>query len=209
MLKKQLYKKVLALQYLTIAWNVIEGVVTISVGILTGSVSLFAFGLESWVEVFSSLVAVWELKGIGTVRRKSALKMISLALLVVAIYIAVNAIDSFIDGHHAKPTSLGMAYMASVTVVMFILGSVKRQFGHKMKNPVILAESNFTILDSALSGSILVGLLLNAWLGWWWTDQLLALLIAGNAFREGLSGVLESFKRETFLAANEGEIIKT
>ncbi len=188
-IKKQLHKKILFLEYFTILWNVFEGIISISIGVISGSVSLVAFGLESSIEVFSSSVAVWELNGAGSERRKAALKMISVALLIVAVYIAYNTTESFFGGHRAKPTMIGIVVMSLITVIMFVGGKAKRNLGLKMKNPVILAESNFTLMDSALSGSILCGLILNFLLGWWWTDQLLALVIALNAFKEGIKGV--------------------
>jgi len=174
----------------------VEGIVSITIGIISGSVSLVAFGLESGIEVFSSSVTVWELRGAGNGRRKSALKMISGALIVVAIYIAFNAIKSFFEGHRPKPTLTGIVAMFFISLIMFFVGTLKKKLGKKMKNPVILAEANFTLLDSALSGSILCGLILNAILGWWWIDQFLALVIAGNAFREGLKGTVANFSKD-------------
>lgn len=193
--KIQLHKKILLLEYFTIAWNVVEGIVSVTIGIMSGSISLFAFGLESSIEVFSSSVTVWELKCAGKGRRKSALKMISSALLLVAVYIAFNAIEYLLDGHRPESTMIGIAYMFLVSMVMSIVGTLKRNLGRKMKNPVILAEANFTFLDVALSCSIMCGLILNALLGWWWTDSMLALVIAGNAFREGIKGMLLNFKK--------------
>lgn len=187
--KKQLYKKILLLEYFTIAWNLIEGVVSISIGLVSGSISLVAFGLESNIEVFSSVVTVWQLKGEGNGRRKPALKMISSALIVVAIYISFDAIKSFFDGHRPTPTITGIVAMSLITITMLMVGTLKKRLGHEMKDPVIVAESNFTLLDSALSASILCGLILNALMGWWWIDQLLALVIAGNAFWQGAKGI--------------------
>ena len=203
--KKQCHRKILLLEYFTIAWNIIEGIVSISIGIISGSVSLLAFGLESNIEVFSSVVTVWELKGVGNKRRGSALKMISWALITVAIFISLDAVRSFSGGHHSSPTVAGMVFMTLVTAIMFIVGSLKRNLGRKMKNPVILAESNFTLMDSGLSGSILCGLILNATLGWWLIDQILALAIAVNAFRQGMKGINIGFGLRPPLFASSRE----
>jgi divalent metal cation (Fe/Co/Zn/Cd) transporter len=203
--KKQCHRKILLLEYFTIAWNIVEGIVSITIGIVSGSVSLLAFGLESNIEVFSSVVTVWELKGVGNKRRRSALKMISWALIAVAIFITLDAVRSFFEGHRPTPTVAGMAFMLLVTVIMFIVGSLKRNLGRKMNNPVILAESNFTLMDSGLSGSILCGLILNATLGWWWVDQILALFIAVNAFRQGVKGIDIGFRLRPPLFINRRE----
>ena len=191
--KKQSNKKILFLEYFTIGWNVIEGVVSMTIGILTGSVSLFAFGLESNIEVFSSLVAVWNMKRPGSEREKTSLKMISTALFAVSIYIAFSAIKNLIDRHHPQTTMASILVMTAVSLVMFVVGTMKRKIGRDMHNSVIIAESNFTLLDATLSTSIIAGLALNHFLGWWWVDSVLALVIAANAFREGLRGVILSF----------------
>jgi divalent metal cation (Fe/Co/Zn/Cd) transporter len=188
-IQKKFYKKILLLEYLTIAWNTVEGFVAVSIGFLSGSISLVAFGLESGIEVFSSLVTVWELKHKGVSRRKVALKLISFAFLFVSIYIFISTVNSFLNKDHAEPTILGIIYMAMVSIVMSFLGYFKRSLGKKMNNPVIIAEANFTFLDVALSSSILFGLLVNMMFDWWWIDQMMAMLIAGNAFAQGVKGV--------------------
>lgn len=187
-------KKILVLEYLTIAWNVVEGAVAITIGVLTGSISLLAFGLESGIEVFSSSITVWELKGTGDGRRKPALKLISLAFIAVAIYITITAINSFYHQKHPEPTMIGIVYMFLVSIIMSVLGWQKRIQGRKLNNPVILAEANFTFMDVALSSSVLLGLILNYWLDWSWVDQLLALVIAGNAFYHGIKGLKNNHK---------------
>lgn len=148
---KKSNKKILLLEYFTIAWNVVEGVVAIAMGILTNSVSLFAFGLESNIEVFSSLVAVWNIKGENRGRDNFSLKMISSALFAVSIYIAFSAIKNLLDGHRPQTTILSILAMSVVSLVMFVVGTMKRRIGRDMHNSVIVAESNFTLLDATLS----------------------------------------------------------
>jgi divalent metal cation (Fe/Co/Zn/Cd) transporter len=88
---EKLHNKALKLEYITIAWNILEGIVSMVIGLMSGSVSLFAYGLESSVEVFSSSVTVWELKGTGKGREKKALRMIGFAYLIVSAYIFFDA----------------------------------------------------------------------------------------------------------------------
>jgi divalent metal cation (Fe/Co/Zn/Cd) transporter len=183
------HRKILILEYLTIAWNVVEGIVAVSIGIMSGSISLLAFGLESGIEVFSSSVTVWEIKGPGNGRRKLALKLISFAFIAVAIYITITAVSSFYNHKHPEPTMIGILYMFLVSIIMSVLGYQKRIQGLKLNNPVILAEANFTLMDVALSSSVLIGLILNYWLDWSWVDQFLALVIAANAFYHGIKGL--------------------
>lgn len=184
------YKKALMLEYLTIAWNILEGLACISVGLFTGSVSLFAYGLESGVEVFASCTVVWQLKSTDKKREKIALKLIGLAYLIVSAYVFIDALSSLRDGHHAERSFLGVILMVITASAMLLLGLYKREVGEKMKSETVLADAKFTLIDSALSTTVLIGLFFNAFFGFWWMDQALALFLSGVAFREGIREVL-------------------
>lgn len=185
-----LHAKALRLEYITIAWNILEGVISMVLGILAGSVSLFAYGLESSVEVFASSVTVWELNGKEKGREQKALRMIGVAYLVVSLYVFFDAIKSLINGNHAVESPFGIIFMILTVIVMLILGILKNDVGKKMNNAVVVADAKFTLVDAGLSSTVLIGLILNMFLGWWWTDQALALFLAGAAFREGLKELL-------------------
>lgn len=188
--QSQLHKRALLLEYLTVTWNVFEGIVCMLIGLTSGSVSLFAYGLESNVEVFSSAVTIWELKETSKGREKKALRMIGIAYLVVSAYVFIDAAKSLFEGHHPQRTLSGIIFMILTIIAMLSLGLLKRSVGNKIKNAVVLADANFTLIDAALSGTVLIGLIMNALLGWWWIDQALALFLAGAAFREGLKELL-------------------
>ena len=183
-------KKALLYEYLTIAWNIFEGIVSVILGILSGSIALIAYGLESGVEVFSSSVVVWDLKGGDKTREKKALKLIGIAYLGVSAYVFISTTQSLLAGHQPQASMLGIIFMFVTALVMLALGLLKRNIGIKMKSLSVLADSKFTLVDAALSTSVLLGLLFNALFGWWWMDQALAFLIAGAAFREGISELL-------------------
>ena len=181
-----LLKRALTLEYLTIAWNVFEGASSVLVGILTGSVALVAYGLESGVEVFASSVVIWELKGTGKGREKHALKMIGIAYLIVSLYIFIDASKSLFEGHHPDRSFIGIILMVVTIGIMGGLGISKRIVGGKMNSSTVLADAKFTLIDAFLSSTVLVGLLFNTLFGWWWMDQALALFLSGVAFREGI-----------------------
>lgn len=186
-----LLKKTLFLEYLTIAWNIFEGLASMIVGMMSGSIALFAYGLESSVEVFASSVVVWELKGKESPKRqKLALKLIGAAYLVVSAYVFIDASLSLFEGHHPEKTLLGIVLMVFSAGIMGILGLYKRSFGMKMKSETVLADAKFTLIDGALSTTVLIGLIFNVLFGWWWMDQALALFLAGAAFREGVKELL-------------------
>lgn len=187
---EKLFKKALFLEYFSIGWNVFEGFSSILIGILTGSVSLVAYGLESSIEIFASGVTVWTLKGTGGGRKKKALKMIGLAYLIVSAYVFIDAAQSLLAGHHAHKSLFAVGLVVFLALAMAILGIYKRNVGLKLKNDVVLADAKFTLIDAALSTTVLVGLVFNSLFGLWWMDQATALFLSGVAFREGLRELL-------------------
>ena len=181
-----LHKKALLYEYLTIAWNILEGIVCVSIGILSGSISLIAYGLESGVEVFASSVVVWDLNGTGNGRSMVALKLIGFAYFVVSAYIFYDASKSLLSGEHAEKSIAGITFIILTVIVMVTLGFIKKDIGTKMKSQTVLADAKFTLIDAALASTVLIGLALNALFGWWWADQSMALFLSGVAFREGI-----------------------
>jgi divalent metal cation (Fe/Co/Zn/Cd) transporter len=187
----KLYKKALLFEYLTIVWNLFEGVSCVALGIISGSISLSAYGLESSVEVFASSVVVWDLKGAKKDREDIALKLIGAAYLVVSLYIFIDAVKTILEGHRPEKTTIGIIFMIATVIVMLILGLAKKDIGKKIQSTTVLADAKFTLIDGALASAVLIGLLFNAVFGWWWMDAALALFLSGVAFREGIREVLQ------------------
>lgn len=189
-MQQKLLKKALFYEYLTIAWNIMEGIICVTIGLLSGSIVLVAYGLESGVEVFASSVVVWDLKKTKKESGKTALKLIGFAYLIVSAYIFIDASLSLLSGHHPQKTFLGIVFIVLTVLVMLTLGLIKRHIGQEMRSETVLADAKFTLIDGALAGTVLVGLAFNALLGWWWVDQSLALFLSGVAFREGIREML-------------------
>jgi divalent metal cation (Fe/Co/Zn/Cd) transporter len=183
---QKLHKKALLYEYITIAWNVFEGIVCVTIGIFSGSVVLIAYGLESSVEVFASSLVVWDLKGRSKKREKLALKLIGGAYFIVSLYIFIDAAKSLLAGNHPDKSLTGIVFIIATVIMMMILGFSKKTIGTQMKSETVLADAKFTLIDGALAGTVLIGLALNALFGWWWADQAMALFLSGVAFREGL-----------------------
>lgn len=184
--EQKLLKKALLYEYITIAWNIFEGIVCVTIGLISGSIVLIAYGLESGVEVFASTIVVWDLNGKSKKREKFALKLIGGAYFIVSIYIFIDAIASLLAGKHPEKTFAGIIFIIITVIMMLYLGLKKKHIGTQMKSGTILADAKFTLIDGALAGTVLVGLALNALFGWWWADQAMALFLSGVAFREGL-----------------------
>ncbi|MBA3652599.1 MAG: cation transporter [Actinobacteria bacterium] len=175
----------LRLEYLTIGWNIVEGIVAIGAGVAAGSIALVVFGLDSFIEVGAAGVVVWQLKGADEERERRALRLIALTFFALAVYVAASAGRELILGERPRESILGIVVATSSLVVMPVLGMAKRRTAQQLGNSVLLADSAETLFCSYLSAIVLVGLGLNAVLGWWWADPVAACGIAVLAVREG------------------------
>jgi divalent metal cation (Fe/Co/Zn/Cd) transporter len=168
-----------------------EVVVTISLGVQAGSLALIAFGLDSIIEIFASTVVIGNLRDDrrdpGDRRVHRSLRLIAVAFWVLAVFLVVLSTRALIRGDRPESSSLGVAYLALTALIMFGLARLKRLTADDLGSEPLLAEAGMTFLDGCLSTSILTALWLNAWLGWWWTDTVAALLVAGFAIRDGVS----------------------
>lgn len=185
-----LFKKALFFEYLTIAWNVFEGLSCIVVGIISGSIALFAYGLESSVEIFASAVVVWQLQEKGKKKEKLALELIGIAYLIVSAFIFIDASKNLIEQHHPDRSFTGIVLMIVTVCAMGSLGISKQRVGKKMESQTVLADAKFTLIDTYLAATVLIGLALNTLFGFWWADYAMALFLSGVAFREGLKELL-------------------
>ncbi len=184
--RRQLLRRAFQLEYITIGWNTLEGIVAIVAGLSAGSVALVAFGLDSSVEVFASIVVVLELRGADRTGERRALRLIGVGYIVVGVYVAWDTLSSILGGHRPDSSPIGIAFLAVTVLVMLLLAAGKLRVGRALASPTVLADGRFSLIDGALAGAVLVGLVLTAVLGWWWADAVLAGLIALLALREGV-----------------------
>jgi divalent metal cation (Fe/Co/Zn/Cd) transporter len=185
----------LHLVYATVAWNAIEGVMAVVAGFLAHSVALTAFGLDSSIEVFVSLVAVWQMNAQTTSRSRLGLQLIGVSFLAIAIYVGVEAMRRLASGTHAEFSIIGLAVTGAAVPTIGALGFAKRRIARRVGNPVLTAEATFSLVDASLSAAVLLGLLLDHMAGWWWADPVVALVIACGAAREGLEDLRRAGRR--------------
>jgi divalent metal cation (Fe/Co/Zn/Cd) transporter len=184
-----LLRRGLQLEYATLGWNVV-GIAVLGIAAVTArSVALAGFGLDSLIEIGASTVVVWELSGTNAERERRALRMIGIAFLALAAYLAVQAAVVLVVHHHAAHSPLGIAWTAVTALAMFALAAGKARTGRALNNPVLLTEGRVTLVDGLLATAVLAGLLLNATLGWWFADPLAGLVIVIYGSREGLSAL--------------------
>jgi divalent metal cation (Fe/Co/Zn/Cd) transporter len=176
------------LEGVTLAWNVVGVVVLASVAVQARSVALAGFGLDSLVEIGASAVVLWQLADSGKAQRERvALRLIRAAFLVLAVYLTVQSLVVLLSGFHPQHSATGIAWTALTALAMFALASGKRRVGTALGNPVLTHEAQVTVIDGLLATAVLIGLLLNALLGWWWADPCAALVIVYYAIREARS----------------------
>jgi divalent metal cation (Fe/Co/Zn/Cd) transporter len=179
-----LMRRGLRLEYATLGWNVIGLGVLAAAALGAGSPALSGFGLDSLIEIFASVVVVWQLKGVHLDREVRAMRLIGIAFAVLAAYLLIQLVVVLAAGFRPAASGLGIAWTALTFVVMLALAWGKIRTGHALGNPVLRAEGKVTLVDAYLAGAVLVGLVLNAVLGWWWADPLAGAVIIYYAARE-------------------------
>jgi len=171
----------------TISYNVIEAVVALLAGAAASSSALIGFGLDSVIEVSSAFAVVWQFAGRDPeARERVALKVIAVSFFALAAFVTVDALRSLLGAGSAEHSDVGMVLAAVSLLVMPFLSYAQRRAGRELGSNCAVADSKQTLLCTYLSAVLLVGLALNAWLGWSWADPIAALVIAGVAVREGL-----------------------
>ena len=180
-----LIRRGLRLEYATLGWNVVGSVIVITAALAAGSVALAGFGLDSLIEIFASVVVVWQLKGIDDGREQRALRLIGIAFFALAAYILGQIIYTLVRADHPSKSIGGIIWLAATFIAMLLLASGKRRTGRQLGNPVLMTEAHVTMIDAYLAGAVLIGLILNAVAGWWWADPLAGLVIVYYGCKEG------------------------
>jgi len=177
-----------ALEYATIGYNVIEGVIAVGAGIVAGSIALVGFGVDSAIEVFASLLLVWRLYA-GVRVETRALQFVGVSFLLLAVYVTVDALKAMVAREAPRESMIGIVLAAASVVVMPLLARAKRRVADAIGSRAMHAEATQTQLCMFLSAILLGGLALNAALGWWWADPIAALVMVPIIAREGVEAL--------------------
>lgn len=184
--RQVLTRRVRLLVAATIIYNVIEAVVAISAGTVASSTALIGFGLDSVIEVASAAAVAWQFSGREPeTRERTALKIIAVSFVALAVYVTVESVRSLTGAGQAGHSAVGIGLAALSLLVMPVLSVAQRRAGRELGSVSAVADSKQTLLCTYLSGVLLVGLLLNSVLGWSWADPVVALVIAAVAAKEG------------------------
>jgi len=182
--RRALLRRGFALEYVTLAWNVIGIVVLAIAAVSARSVALAGFGLDSLIEIGASTVVIWELSGTGEARQRRGLRLIGAAFAALAAYLLVQSTVVLAAGYHPRHSVPGIIWTAVTAAAMFTLASGKARTGRALDNPVLRTEGRVTMIDGILATAVLAGLVLNATLGWWWADPAAGYVLVCYAARE-------------------------
>lgn len=183
----RLHRRVRIIVGFTISYNVVEAIVAIWAGTAASSAALIGFGLDSVVEVLSALAIAWQFTRKEPERwEKATIRAIGIAFFALAAYVSVDAILSLAGVQEADHSPLGIGITVLSLIIMPTLAWFEIRTGRELGSKSVLADAKQLLLCVYLSGTVLIGLLLNWLFGWAWADSVAALIVAVLAIREGI-----------------------
>lgn len=182
------------LEYFTIGYNSLEGLIAILAGLVAGSIALVGFGFDSLIEVTSGAALLWRLQADVDEQRRERVEAISLRIvgacfLVLAVYVSYDSIKSLIRREAPQESIVGIILAAVSLIVMPLLVRAKRKVARAIDSGALMADSKQTEICTYLSAILLGGLLLNALVGWWWADPVAALIMVPIIVKEGIEAL--------------------
>lgn len=180
------------LAWATVGWNAVEGLIALVAGVQAGSIALVGFGADSYVEVLAGAVILWRLAAerhgaeVSAAAELRAVRIIAVTFIVLAAGVAAESVRSLLIGARPDESLVGIGLAAVSVVVMPLLARAKADVGRRLGSRAVEADATETVLCVWLSAILLVGLGLNATLGWWWADPVAGLVVAAVALREGI-----------------------
>jgi len=189
------------LEHFTVTWNAVEGLVAVVAGAVAGSISLVGFGIDSFIEVTSGAILLWRMAVDADVllrerNEKRALKVVGVCFLALAAYIAYESVRDLWFAQTPEHSMPGIILACVSLVVMPLLSRAKRKVGRALSSTAMHADAKQTEFCTYLSAILLAGLLLNAFLGWWWADPVAGLIMVPLIAKEGARGLQGKTREE-------------
>jgi divalent metal cation (Fe/Co/Zn/Cd) transporter len=189
-----LVRRGIRLEYFTIAYNSLEGLIALVAGFLAASIALVGFGFDSIIEVTSGAALLWRLRAdVEESRREqieaTALRIVGICFLVLTVYVGYEAISSLVRRELAARSLPGIVLAAVSLIIMPVLARAKRRVAGRIASAALTADAKQTEFCTYLSAILLGGLLLNALLGWWWADPVAALIMVPIIAKEGFDAL--------------------
>jgi divalent metal cation (Fe/Co/Zn/Cd) transporter len=192
--RQQIAQRGKRLEYFTIAWNTIEGLVAVVAGVFAGSISLVGFGIDSFIEVTSGVALLWRMSVDADVHRRErnerlALRIVGICFVALAVYIGYESITGLVHKKVPESSLAGIILAVVALVVMPLLSRAKRRVGNELGSAAMKADTKQATFCTYLSAILLAGLLLNAAFGIWWADPVAALIMVPIIAKEGYDGI--------------------
>jgi divalent metal cation (Fe/Co/Zn/Cd) transporter len=186
------------LEYFTIGWNSLEGLIAILAGAIAGSISLVGFGIDSLIEVTSGAALLWRMRADAKISAKPgateraeriSLRVVGACFVALAVYVAFEAASGLLQREAPARSIVGIALAMASLIVMPLLARAKREVSAALQSGAMAADARQTDFCTYLSAILLLGLLLNALFGWWWADPVAALVMVPFILQEGLEAL--------------------
>jgi len=195
--RKSLVRRGTRLTWATLGYNSLEAVLSVGAGIAAGSIALIGFGVDSVIELSSSIAALWRLRSDAATEvreraERQALRFIGACFLLLAVYVLVDALRTLVTRAEPEESPIGIAIAIGSLIVMPLLARAKRRVASALESGALRAEARQTELCTWLSAILLAGLLLNATVGWWWADPVAALAMVPLIGWEGIEALSEA-----------------
>ena len=192
--RSKLVAKGRRLEYFTIAYNSLEGLIAVVAGLMAGSIAVVGFGFDSLIEVTSGSALLWRLHSDADKSRRERMEAVTLRIvgvlfLLLAAYVSYDSTKSLIWREQPHESIPGIVLAIASLIVMPLLVRSKRKVARGIKSGALMADSKQTELCTYLSAILLAGLLLNALVGWWWADPVAALIMVPIIVKEGIEGL--------------------
>lgn len=172
-------------------WHILEFAIAIGAGIAASSVALIGFGADSLIEGLAGFIIVWRFaagRADSEAAELRAQRLVAASYFILVAYVSITAVHSLLTQEHPGVSWIGIGLAAVTAPTMPLLALAKRRVGQRLGSAATANEGMQNMICAYLSIALLVGLLLNATLSWWWADPVVALIIAGVALREGING---------------------
>ena len=183
---------------------VIEGAVAIGAGIAAHSVALTAFGVDSGIELFSSVVVLRRLlqrtesdeRGSMTDGERTATRLVGYALYALIVYIVLSAGVALVFRFEPVASPIGIALTIASLAIMAVLWRWRLTLADRLGSPALRGDAACSMVCLYMAGVALAGLLLNQLFGLWWADPLAGLALVWWIRREA-NEALEAGKSAT------------
>ena len=201
---EQLHRRAVRLEWLTTGWNLLEAIIALGAGLLSGSVALIAFGFDSLIEVLSAVALLWRLLSTGPTAtaaeqsraERRALYLVAITFFLLAAYIAIDATQGLIARSAPETSPIGLGLSVASLIAMPSLGYAKQVTARQMGSKALAADAIETWVCAYLSAALLLGLGLHGLMGWWWADSAGALIMVPFILWQGLKAIQEAREEE-------------